>query len=404
VLIVGAGPVGLACALALARRRVPVAVYERNGALVDDPRAATTHCATLEVLDALGVESEAERQGLVAPIVRYWDRPTGELLAEFDHALLAGDTRFPYVVQCEQFKLTRILAAALATLPDTELHLDAEAVGLAADDGSVTLELAADAGQRRIVRGSHVIGADGGRSFVRKAAGIDFGGFTWPERYLVLTTPWDLERHYGLCYRNYFYDPDEWINCFKVAGDGPPGLWRAVFPVSPEAPEAELLAEDACQARLQNAFPKSGAWPLVHRNLYTVHQRVAATFRKGRVLLAGDAAHVNNSIGGMGLNGGIQDACNLGEKLAEVWHGRSDGRLLDLYDLQRRTVATEFVQRQTIENKRNLEARDPARRAELLDEMRRRAGDPAAARALLLRTSMIELQRRAASLTLADLR
>jgi 3-(3-hydroxy-phenyl)propionate hydroxylase len=382
---------------------VPVAVYERNGVLVEDPRAATTHCATLEVLDALGVEREAERQGLVAPIVRYWDRPTGELLAEFDHALLAGETSFPYVVQCEQFKLTRILAAELAMLPDAELHLDAEAVGLAADSDALALELATTAGARRTVRGSHIVGADGGRSFVRKAADIDFGGFTWPERYLVLTTPWDLERHHGLCYRNYFYDPDEWINCFKVAGDGPPGLWRAVFPVSPEAPEAELLAEEACQARLQKAFPKSGAWPIVHRNLYTVHQRVAATFRKGAVLLAGDAAHVNNSIGGMGLNGGIQDACNLAEKLAEVWHGRAGERLLDLYDLQRRTVATEFVQRQTIENKRNLEARDPARRAELLEEMRRRARNPVAAKALLMRTSMIELQRRASSLTLADL-
>jgi 3-(3-hydroxy-phenyl)propionate hydroxylase len=173
--------------------------------------------------------------------------------------------------------------------------------------------------------------------------------------------------------------------------------------VSADAPEEELLDPVGAQARLQKAFPQDGDCPVVHRNLYTVHQRVTQVFRKGPVLLAGDSAHVNNSIGGMGLNGGIQDACNLAAKLGPVWRGRADERLLDLYDLQRRTVATQFVQRQTIENKRNLEARDPARRRQFMEEMRQRARDPAAAKAFLMRTSMIEAQRRAASLTLADL-
>jgi 3-(3-hydroxy-phenyl)propionate hydroxylase len=140
----------------------------------------------------------------------------------------------------------------------------------------------------------------------------------------------------------------------------------------------------------------------VHRNLYVTHQRVAETFRKGRVLLAGDAAHVNNPIGGMGLNGGIQDAVNVADKLAQILLNRESDRLLDLYDLQRRTVAVEFVQEQSIANKKRLEASDPDVRRKNLDELRQIAADPARARQFLLRTAMIASQRRAATIELAE--
>ena len=140
----------------------------------------------------------------------------------------------------------------------------------------------------------------------------------------------------------------------------------------------------------------------MHRNLYVTHQRVAATFRKGRALLAGDAAHVNNPIGGMGLNGGIQDAANLCEKLARVMLEGASDRLLDLYDLQRRTVAVEFVQEQSIANKKRLEASDPEARKRNFDELRAIAADPERARQFLLRTSMIASQRRAAAMELAE--
>ena len=165
-------------------------------------------------------------------------------------------------------------------------------------------------------------------------------------------------------------------------------------------PEAELTSDDAVQALLQKFFPAPQPYEVVHRNLYVTHQRVAATFRKGRVLLAGDAAHVNNPIGGMGLNGGIQDGVNLADKLARIMLDGAPDRLLDLYDLQRRTVAVEFVQEQSIANKKRLEARDPEVRKRNLDELRAIAADPARARQFLLRTSMIASQRRAAALEL----
>ena len=218
--------------------------------------------------------------------------------------------------------------------------------------------------------GAYPIGADGGRSALRRRSGVKFEGFTWPERFIVLTTPYDFEAERGYCYRSYFADPGAWCNCFKVSADGPPGLWRTVYPTDPAQSEGEIMSDTGVQARIQSFFPSSVPYEIVHRNLYVTHQRVAETFRKDRVLLAGDAAHVNNPIGGMGLNGGIQDAVNLSDKLIRVLLDGAPVRLLDLYDLQRRTVAIEFVQEQSITNKKRLEARDPQTRERNLDELR----------------------------------
>src|SRR5205814_10413005 len=141
------------------------------------------------------------------------------------------------------------------------------------------------------------------------------------------------------------------------------------YPTEPGRSDDDILSDAGVQARIQSFFPSPRAYEIVHRNLYVTHQRVAATFRQGRVLLAGDAAHVNNPIGGMGLNGGIQDAVNLCEKLERILRGDEPERLLDLYDLQRRTVAIEFVQEQSIANKNRLEERDPVVRRRNLDEL-----------------------------------
>jgi 3-(3-hydroxy-phenyl)propionate hydroxylase len=248
--------------------------------------------------------------------------------------------------------------------------------------------------------GVYLIGADGGRSTVRKRSEIAFDGFTWPERFIVLTTPFDFESERGYSYRSYFADPGAWCNCFKVSADGPPGLWRTVFPTEPSEDDAAIMSDHGVQDRIQRFFPEPRSYDIVHRNLYVTHQRVAATFRKGRVLLAGDAAHVNNPIGGMGLNGGIQDAVNLAAKMIGILLGGDSDRSLDLYNLQRRTVATEFVQEQSIANKKRLEESDPKARQKNLEELARIAEDPERARQFLLRTSMITSQRRAESLTL----
>ncbi|MGI9379693.1 MAG: FAD-dependent monooxygenase, partial [Methyloligellaceae bacterium] len=248
--------------------------------------------------------------------------------------------------------------------------------------------------------GSYVLGCDGGRSQVRKQSSIEFKGFTWPERFLVLSTPFDFEENRGMCFRNYVADPDEWCNCFKVASDGPPGLWRVVFPADPEASEEQLLSDQFVQDKLQSFFPLDQDYNIVHRNLYNVHQRVAATFRDRRVLLAGDSCHINNSIGGMGLNGGLQDGMSLTDKLAACLEGREEESILDLYDLQRRTFAVEFVQEQTIQNKKRLEIRDAESRTLMLNNLRETANDPVRARKFLLKASMLEALRRSEKLSL----
>jgi len=399
VLIAGGGPVGLFCALMLGRRGVPVRLFDANPGLQEDPRAATTHPATLEVLDVDGLVEDMARVGLVAPIFQFWDRPTNTKIAEFDHAVLKDDTKFPYVIQCEQFKTSKLILDRLAKLPNVEVLFGHTVTGVSEAGNAVGVTVRAPHGEIHD-RGSYLIGADGGRSTVRKQCGIAFEGFTWEERFLVLTTPYDFERQRGFCYRTYIADPEEWCNCFKVSANGPPGLWRTVFPTDPSYPDGRIMNDAAVQERLLRYFPGPSRYDVVHRNLYVTHQRVASTFRQGRVLLAGDAAHVNNSIGGMGLNGGFQDAANVSEKLAQVLIDGAPDAQLDLYSRQRRAVSIEFVQQQTIANKKRLEARDPEQRKQNFAELALSAADPARAREFLLRTSMIAMQRRAAAITL----
>src|SRR6185295_14970238 len=205
-------------------------------------------------------------------------------------------------------------------------------------------------------RGDYVIGADGGRSTIRKSLDIEFEGFTWPERFLVLSTLDDFQELLtGCCYRNYLADPDEWTNLFKVAGDDGQGRWRAVFPTKVEESDEQALGDESTYSRLQRVYPLNRKYNVVHRNLYKVHQRVAATFRKGRVILAGDSAHVNNSVGGLGLNSGIHDAMELVDTLHQIITKKADDSLLDHYSRRRRTSNIESVQEQTIANKKRLE-------------------------------------------------
>ncbi len=386
--IIGAGPVGMVCALALNRRGVPVTVFEQEPAPVTDQRAATIHPTTLELLDDLGVTQDILPLGLKSACYRFHDRVSGTVIAEFDLALMRDEFRFPFVLQYEQYKLTASIAAAYADCGDFDVRFSSTVTGIEDRGGHVDVTVTTDGGTERIAA-AYVIGCDGGRSAVRKLAGISFDGFTYPEKFLKVATPFDFATvNPGLALRNYFADPDEWANVFKVNGERPPGLWRVIVPIGAEESDEAALAPERVEARLQKFFPKPGRYPIEYVNVYGVSQRVASTFRRGRVLLAGDSAHVNNPIGGMGMNGGIHDAVNLADKLARVFHGEADDALLDLYSRQRRHAAVEYVQAQTIANKKLMEERDPAARAASLAELRRTADDPAAARRYMRRAAL----------------
>jgi 3-(3-hydroxy-phenyl)propionate hydroxylase len=394
VVIAGAGPVGVVAALALARQGIAVKVFEAEARVNDSPRAATTHAATLEILENLGLVEEVTRRGLIEPKFRIWDREPRRMIVEFDFGVLKDDTRYPYVVQCEQHKLATMTIERLRQFAHAAVAFNARVAGFKQSADRVDVEVETAAGTR-LISGSYLIGCDGGRSTVRKALDIEFEGYTHPERFLVLTTPHAFGATYAECSRNYFADADEWSAMFKVSGDDGKGLWRVVFPTRPGETEAQALDEKAVQQRLQNFFPKAGDYPVVHRNIYNVHQRVAAAFRKGRVFLAGDSAHVNNPLGGLGLNFGIHDAVELADLLGKVIRGEAPDDTLDGYDRRRRPLNVEYVQQQTIANKKRLEEKDQAVRARNNAALRATAADPAAHRAYLLKASLLDSVRKA---------
>ena len=303
------------------------------------------------------------------------------------------------MLQYEQYKLTASIAAECANAGDFDVRFSHNVTGLTQTADGVEIEYVSPSGTERM-RADYVIGCDGGRSTVRKLADIEFEGFTYPEKFIKIATTFKFESvNPNLCFRNYFSDPREWCNLFKVRGETPGGLWRAIFPIPDDEDETTALSPDRIEARLQKFFPKAGSYQVEYVNLYGVHPRVAATFRNGRVLLAGDSAHVNNPIGGMGMNGGMHDGINLADKLATVIHGEADEGLLDLYDRQRRHAAVTYVQAQTIANKRLMEERDPAVRAANFDQLRRTAEDTSTAKAYMRRAALIDSLRDAAAVT-----
>ena len=395
VLIVGAGPVGLVAALGLARQRVPVIVLEAEDDLTIDLRAGTFHPPTLEMMAPLGITERLLAMGIQVPHWQMRDRRAG-VVAQFDLGLLGRDTPYPFRLHCEQHKLTPVARDLLMALPNTTVRFGCRVVDATQSADGVVATVETRAGTEQIA-GAYLIGADGGRSTVRKALGVAFEGFTWPERFLVVSTEYDLAPH-GFTGNAYVADPDEWVALFKMPHLGPPGLWRLVFPVAPTLSEDEILSAAFVEARMRAFLPRPQPYAIAYKSIYRVHQRVASTFRNGRLLLAGDAAHVNNPLGAMGLNSGIHDAVNLAAKLGPVWHGAADAAVLDHYDRQRRHIAIEYVQQITIRNKHLLEARDDAVRASQLEELRRTAADPALAYDFLLKSSMIASVRQAAAI------
>ncbi len=395
IIVAGGGPVGCITALALARQGIPVRVFEAEPRVNDMPRAATTHAATLEMLAEIGMAEEVIRRGLVEPLFRIWDRKGGEIVAEFDFGTVRDETPYPYAVQCEQHKLAAMAIERLGKYPHASIEFSARLTEFTQTADGVEVTVESDGGPRKIA-GSYLIGTDGGRSTVRKGLGIEFEGYTHPERFMILTTTNDLGTTYGGCTRNYIADPDAWFSVFKVSGDGKGPLWRVLSSTRLEQTDEELMNPDATEQRLQRFLPKAGRYDIVHRNLYNVHQRVAASFRKGRVFLAGDSAHVNNPIGGLGLNFGIHDAMELTGLLGRVIRGEADENVLDAYDRNRRPLNIEFVQQQTVANKKRLEEKDPAARARDFDQLRRTAADPAAHRAYVRRASLLDAVRRRA--------
>ena len=391
VVIAGAGPTGLMCALALRKQGIPVVLCEAEPSLTHDLRAGSFHPPTLEMMAPYGITEKMHETGLKVQRWQIRNRP-GDLIAEFDLGLLKDVTPYPYRLHLEQHRLTPIQLDILKRDKDVEINFGHALKSFTQDADGVTVNFGT-AGADRTIKASWLIGADGGRSVVRKGLDVEFEGFTWPELFVVVSTPYDFAQH-GFALNCYIADPVEWGALFKVPDDGPPGLWRLAYPVNPEESEEALLSPARVEDALQRLVPAGKPYDIRYKSTYRVHQRVASSFRSGRVLLAGDAAHLNNPLGGFGLNSGIHDAINLSDKLARHWHGEPEA-LLDLYSRQRRAATIEQVQAMSIRNKQTMEERDPAVQRARLEELVTIANDPARARQHLLNTSMISGLKRA---------
>jgi 3-(3-hydroxy-phenyl)propionate hydroxylase len=387
VIVVGAGPAGLVASAYLAGQGIPVTIVEQERELPDDLRASTFHPPTLDMLGQFpGVVERLVAQGLICPTWQFRDRQQG-VIATFEMARLKDDTAHPYRLQCEQWRLTRMLRDMLAQNPDVTFLYDAKATDVAQDEDGVTLMVERLEGETETLRCAYLVGADGARSAVRKALGIAFDGMTIPETYLTLSTTFAFhETIPDLAPIAYISDPEEWFVLLRAAG-----LWRVLLPTAPEeaADEARMLSPARIEERMQGVWPNPAGYEIRHRTAYRVHERVAESYVAGRVFLAGDAAHINNPLGGMGMNGGVHDAFNLAEKLSQVWRG-ADLSLMGRYSRQRRKVALDVVQAQALRNRQLLNQRDPAVRRAHHDELRATVADPAKHRAYLLRSSMIQ--------------
>lgn len=399
IAIVGAGPAGIVCALALAKRGVRVTVFEQEPAPVRDQRAASIHPPTLEMLDEIGITQKIIDDGLISSKYRFHDRVSGDVVAEFDLDMMRDEFRFPFVLQYEQYKLTAMISGAYGDSENFDVRFSHKVVALEQNVDGVTLDIDTPAGIERFDF-AYVIGCDGGRSAVRRLAGFNFEGFTYPEKFIKIATPFDIAEIWPhLVYRNYFSSPTEWCNLFKVRGEDGKGLWRAILPMRPDEDDVAAQEPANIQKRLQRLLPKAGSYPLAYVDVYSVSQLVADTFRRGRVLLAGDSAHVNNPIGGMGMNGGIHDAFNLADKLANVVAAGGDDAQLDVYARQRRHAAVSYVQAQTISNKRLLEEADPVVRQANLRNLRQIAENREMSHDYMRRASLLESLQSAAAVT-----
>ena len=392
VIVAGAGPVGTVAALNLARRGIDVVLCEAGPDCAQDLRASTFHPPTLEMLDELGVVDPMLEYGIHAPVYQFRERQSGEVV-EFDLSEISDRTKYPFRLQCEQHVMARMLAKQLEQHPRAEMLFNHRAIVFEQTDSGVELAVETPYAIDH-VRGQYLIAADGGNSIIRKWLNVEFEGFTYPEKFLCLSTKVDMKEHFeNLSYVNYISDPEEWLVLLRA-----PSVWRILLP-APESDTDEYLLSDEKAHRVFSNLTGDPNTPTEHRTIYRVHQRVAKRFDHGRVFLVGDAAHLNNPLGGFGMNSGIHDAWNLCEKLEACLANGHDPAAFELFGRQRHRVTHDFIQAQTIQNKELLEVGDAEAHALKLERMRAIQRDPVKRREFLLNQAMFRSLEDAASIT-----
>jgi 3-(3-hydroxy-phenyl)propionate hydroxylase len=382
VVIVGAGPVGLVAAVSLAQRGVPSLLLEAATTPPRDLRASTVHPPTLDMLDEIGVATDYIKLGIIAECWQVIHLGTRERVL-FDLSAIKGHTRHPYRLQCEQYHLSPILFDRARTSGLVEIRLGAEVTEVTQDGDKVTARAIVN-GEPQDFEGRYLIGADGAHSAVRRSLGLSLEGFTYEHSTTLITTPFRFEDEIPeLVGANYTWTWLDAGSMFRLRDE-----WRCTFYPRPGEPDQELT-DEIIESRMQGILQRPAPYEVREKRNYKIHQRIVPNYRVGRVVLAGDAAHVTPPTGGLGMNGGIHDAVNLADKLARVLGGEDD-RLLDLYTRQRRPVAQAEILAQSHQNRIRMQLWDAEQRKEVMAQMRGIAADPVATKAMLLRTSMID--------------
>ena len=324
VVIAGGGPTGLMLAAELALARVDVAIVERRASQdVPGRRAGGLHARTIEVLDQRGVADRFLSQGKVMQVAGF----------ALIHPLDISDfpTRHNYGLPLRQEAIERTLAAWVDELA-VPIHRGLGVTGFAQDETGVDVELS----DGRSLRAEYLVGCDGGRSLVRKMAGIDFPGWDPSISFLIAEVSMAEEPAWG------FRPNQRGVNAIGKLEDGK----RAGLVLNePEVREGDEPTLDQLREALVDVYGTDfGVHNVTYLSRFTDAARQAASYRAGRVLLAGDAAHVHGPMGGQGLNIGVQDAVNLGWKLAQVVHGTSPDSLLDTYHAERHPVGARVLE------------------------------------------------------------
>ena len=352
VVIAGGGPTGLMLAGELALARVDVAIVERRATQeLDDSRSGGLHSRTIEVLDQRGIADRFLSAGQTAQVVM----DIGDL-----------PTRHNYGLALWQRDFERILAGWVEELA-VPIVREREVTGFAQGDTGVDVELSGGAS----LRAQYLVGCDGGRSVVRKTAGIDFVGLDPTTSWMIAEAEMD-EPELGLRREGVAIGP---VN--RVEGGGP---YRVVLAERHVELGTDPTLEDLRETLVREYGTDFGVRSPTWISRFTDMTRQAASYRAGRVLLAGDAAHVHPPQGGQGLNIGVQDAVNLGWKLAQVVNGTSPDSLLDTYHAERHPVGARAVRytmaRVALDtpDERHQALRDTMTELLSMDEPRRRTG------------------------------
>jgi len=372
VIVVGAGPVGFLAALGLARAGLTVRVLEAEPAINDAPRASLYFPTTVKILDQLGLLEEANAIGMQASEFCYHVRENGTRVCIDTSIGLPPDEPYPYNLHFGQHLLARLVMSHLQRLPNAQVFFDSRVSGIEHGVDTVTVTIDTPDGVTSMSC-NWLVGADGGRSSVRHLLGLPFEGHTWPDRFVATNVRFDFGK-YGFAPANMVADPEHWA---VVARLGREDLWRVTYGEDASLPEEEVLRR--IPEHYAAILPGPDEYEIIAASPYRVHERCAPTFRIGRVLLAGDAAHVCNPCGGMGLTTGVIDAMALVDVLTAVIMKRRDDSVLDFYSKERRRVFLEVSSPLATEFKRRLSERDPERRRQDEAMMRTMAEDPARA-------------------------